>query len=445
MKAVLTLAVKDLRLLSRDRLGFFFTLFFPLVYAIFFGMLFSGASGGPSEIGIAVVDEDLTPASEAFIERLNGDEALAVHMVGARDAAADMVRRGERAAYVVVPKGYGVASEQIFWGEPMRVEIGVDPGRAMTAGMLEGLVTAHAFEEMQRVFQPGYMEGYVERSLSDIRASDDLNVAQRSVLESLMSSLNSIHDVFPAQEAATQAAEEDGETGVEVAEGGFGGWQPIEVTTTKITDATGAGGAAMPTSSFAVCFPQGILWGVMACAATFAASIIAERSAGTLPRLTIAPLARWQILAGKALACFLTTVGLIVVLLLVAWVVFGVVPGSVSLLAVAILSVAFGIVGLMMVLAVLGKTEQAVAGISWAVVVVMAMLGGGMVPLMLMPEWMRTLGHVSVVKWSILALEGAIWRGFSPGEMALPVGVLVGLGVIGFVIGVSVFRWSEEH
>lgn len=42
MRKVLALAGKDLRLLIRDRAGFFFVFFFPLLYAIFFGFIFSG-------------------------------------------------------------------------------------------------------------------------------------------------------------------------------------------------------------------------------------------------------------------------------------------------------------------------------------------------------------------------------------------------------------------
>ena len=60
-----------------------------------------------------------------------------------------------------------------------------------------------------------------------------------------------------------------------------------------------------------------------------------------------------------------------------------------------------------------------------------------------MPPWMQTLSNVSPVKWAILALEGAIWRGFSLGEMALPCGILLGVGVVFFAGGVRAFRWME--
>jgi ABC-2 type transport system permease protein len=63
------------------------------------------------------------------------------------------------------------------------------------------------------------------------------------------------------------------------------------------------------------------------------------------------------------------------------------------------------------------------------------MFGGGMVPLLFMPPFMRTLSNASPVKWSILALEGAIWRGFSFSEMLLPCGILLTIGAFGLAIG----------
>jgi ABC-2 type transport system permease protein len=54
---------------------------------------------------------------------------------------------------------------------------------------------------------------------------------------------------------------------------------------------------------------------------------------------------------------------------------------------------------------------------------------------MAMPPWMLTLSHVSPVKWAIVALEGAIWRGFGAQEMLLPCGLLLGLALVTFLIG----------
>ncbi len=64
-----------------------------------------------------------------------------------------------------------------------------------------------------------------------------------------------------------------------------------------------------------------------------------------------------------------------------------------------------------------------------------AIVVGGMFPLFLMPPWMQTASNVSPVKWGIFALEGGIWRGFTLADLAAPCGVLIAIGVAGFVGG----------
>jgi ABC-2 type transport system permease protein len=89
----------------------------------------------------------------------------------------------------------------------------------------------------------------------------------------------------------------------------------------------------------------------------------------------------------------------------------------------------------MTLMSVLGKTEEAVSGAAWGSNMVMAMFGGAMIPLAFMPRFMAALGQASPVKWSILALEGAIWRGFTPGEMLIPCAVLLAVGAVCLAIG----------
>jgi ABC-2 type transport system permease protein len=187
-------------------------------------------------------------------------------------------------------------------------------------------------------------------------------------------------------------------------------------------------------SKWDISFPQSMLWGVLACAATFAISIVRERKQGTLLRLQAAPVSRSQVLFGKATACFLAVLGVIVMMVILGTV-LGMRPRSPALLAVASVCVAFCFVGVMALMSVLGKTEEAVSGAAWGANMIMAMFGGGMIPLAFMPSFMATLSQASPVKWSILALEGAIWRGFSPSEMLLPCGVLLSVGTVCLALG----------
>lgn len=198
--------------------------------------------------------------------------------------------------------------------------------------------------------------------------------------------------------------------------------------------------SARPSSYFAISFPQGIVWGLMMCAMTFGMALVSERSSGTLVRLRVAPISRGHILAGKGGACLVVVLAVQALLIALGALVFDLELGAPAALVMAAVSAAICFVGVMMLLSVLGRTEKAASGYATGVMIVLMMLGGGMVPLMFMPEWMQVAGAVSPVKWALLALEGATWRDFSVAEMARPCAILAGFGIGGFAVGAAVFR-----
>ena len=187
-------------------------------------------------------------------------------------------------------------------------------------------------------------------------------------------------------------------------------------------------------SRWDITFPQSMMWGVLGCVAGFSISFVREKTQGTLVRLQVAPISHQHIVIGKALGCFIAVTGVLVVMTLIGYC-LGMRPRSYTMLAVAAGFVAFCFVGIMMLMSVIGKTEEAVGGASWGINMILAMFGGCMIPVMFMPSAMVPLSHFSPVKWSILALEGAIWRGFSVSEMLFPLTVLCGVGVVTIAIG----------
>jgi ABC-2 type transport system permease protein len=439
MAAVVALALKDLRLLLRDKMGFFFTLIFPLMYAVFFGLIMGGMNdeGGASAIPILVVDEDRTAGSARFLERLKRTEGIGVEPAESLEAAVDQVARGRRAAYLRIAAGFGAASERIFWGEPQRIELGVDPSRSAEAGMLQGIVMKVAFTGFQEIFSDRQaMQRNTDLARAALAQATDMDPASRSVMGGFFDSLDRVMGEVGAPPAWGGA---EGSAGAADAAGAGAGWQPVEVVTRPITRSRSAGPRI--TNSFTISFPQAIVWGVMGAAAAFGISMVSERTGGTLARLRVAPISRTHVLAGKALACFITIVTVATFLLAVAMLFFGVRPGLAALphLVVTVAAIGVAFVGIMMLLSVLGRSEAAAGGIGWAALVVMAMLGGGMIPLFLLKGWMRTLSHASPVKWAILSMEGVLWRGFDTTALLLPWTILVAVGVVTFAVGAWVF------
>ena len=89
----------------------------------------------------------------------------------------------------------------------------------------------------------------------------------------------------------------------------------------------------------------------------------------------------------------------------------------------------------MMLIASLGKTEQTASGAAWAIMMPLSMIGGAMVPQFVMPAWMQSMSVISPIRWSLLAIEGGIWRQFTLSEMVLPCTILISIGIACFVVG----------
>lgn len=416
---MLAVAAKDLRLLFRNKGDLFFAVGWPLLLAVFFGVIFSGPSEGRSPLAVAVVDLDATPESRDFLDRLEKGAGLSVERVATREEAAALVRQAKRVAYVVLPSGFGPATARPFVGAGARVELGVDPSRQAEAAMLEGVLAQQAAAGLQKTMgDRTSSRKMIEESLAALRIAPP-GSSSRGDTERFLVELDRFLEKAPPSS------------------GPGGPFQPLTVERTAVT-AERRG----PRHSFEFTFPQGILWGIMACAANFGIGLVTERTSGTLHRLLAAPLSRAQLLGGKALGCFTAILVMEALLLAVGVAFFHVRPSSPLLLALPLVSAAVAFVGIMMLMATLGRTEQAASGAGWAVLLVMAMLGGGMVPLFVMPSWMLIASNVSPAKWAILGLEGALWRGFSPAEMALPCAILIAVGLVCFTLGARAFRTS---
>jgi ABC-2 type transport system permease protein len=416
MDKIITLALKDLRLLSRDYFGLFWIFAFPLLFALFFGSVMGGG-GSQTAMTIALVDEDKSEGSKAFIQKLKEKDALKVDEVAARLEAEELVRKGKRPAYVALLKGFG-ESGGFFGKKTAGIELGYDPGRKAESGFLQGMLMEASLANMQQQFSdPKKSRVQLQKAFQDIDQAKTMKAEVKKALKDLFNGLDRFFNQM-GDKALTEAGP---------------GFSMGDNLTRK--EVFRAGSPRF--SGFEISFPSAIMWAIMGCITSFSISIVTERVAGTFLRLRIAPLTWGQLLIGKGLACFLACTGVALFLLLVGHFLFGVRLANPIGLVLAILSISVCFVGMMMLLATLGKTEQGVAGAGWGILMPLAMLGGAMIPLFVMPAWMQSASSISPIKWGIISLEGAIWRGFDLGEMLLPCAILLAIGLTCFVLGIK--------
>lgn len=435
------LCKKDLLLLTRDKTGMFFTFLFPVGFALFFGMIFGGAGGAgkDAKIDVAVVDLDRSEASAKFAARLRADESLRVHVPPAEsDAepmawAEKMVLTRTIVAFIAVEPGFGKGQDEMFMGGQGLVRVGADPSRTAERGMLQGILMKHAYSGMSDTFsKPEESRKQTAKAREMVRASKDLSAADRVIFETFFGAM----DTFMAR--AQRGAEDDAKkaAGAGEAKPGSGfAFEPVKVTFEEVKPKR-----TLPANAFAVSFPQGLVWGVMGAAMGFAVAFIGERRSGTFARLVCSPMPSWALIAGKALACFLTILAAMSLMLVLASF-LGVRLDNTLTLIVALLVVAFAFVGIMALLAVIAPTERSASGLGWAVMMVLAFVGGAAVPTFAMPGWMQSVSNISPMAWSMRCLEGGVWRGASVADIAVPALALVGLGGAGLVFAV----WSLKR
>ncbi len=422
MRSMLAIAVKDLKLLLRDQGDLFFTFVYPVLFALFFGMIFSGSGEKVQALKIDVVDRDDTEESHAFLARLAASPELEVHVTDSLKAQEDVLN-GRCMGYILLKKGFGQARKNPFWGESAEVELGIDPSRKAEAGMLNGILMKYAVQDMQNVFSDqARMKQSLRSAMSSVQKAADLDPARKATLVTLFNALDRFYGDF------------SGTTD------NFKGFEPLSIKEKSVVAIT----SDNQINSFSITFPQGIVWGLLACTISFAVSLVGERTRGTLFRIRAASVHKFAVLGGKALASFGASLTMATVLIFVGIVGFGVQVHSFLMLGVALVTVSIAFVGIMVLFSVLGNTERTVGGMSWMIVLLLTMIGGGMIPLAFMPKWLQTLSVVSPVRWAILSIEGGLWRAFGWRQLLFPLFVLLFVGFGAFLIGLWRFNWGEE-
>ncbi|MDD5063821.1 MAG: ABC transporter permease [Phycisphaerae bacterium] len=420
MKKVFFLAIKDLKVLISNKSNIFWVFAFPTLFALFFGAVYSGAGKEPSGMKIAVVNEDNSEFSNSYISKLQSYEALEISLSG-RDQAVEQVRKGKVAAAVVVKKGFGDGLEALLDSDEPKIEIASDPSRKMESSYLQGLLAKAQFEALgEKSTDRNWMRSQIGLWRDDVK---DVNDAKQATLYS------NFFDSFDT--LLKDVNEKDYKSG-------FGGEMLNFAKLDVNREHEG------PTASFQITFPQCLLWGILMCTSTFAISIVKERTNGTFERLRVGPIGLAHILAGKGLACFITCALMTCALYALARAIFKMPIGSLPLFILAVTCTLLCFVGLMMFICTLGRTEQSVGAAGWSILMIMGMLGGAMLPLIFMPSWLRPFSHISPVKWSIFAIEGAIWRNFALVEMVTPCLILLSIGTAAFLLGVVSLRRQDK-
>lgn len=167
-----------------------------------------------------------------------------------------------------------------------------------------------------------------------------------------------------------------------------------------------------------------------------------ERFNGTFRRLLSLPVNRSDLLTGKLLAAGLIGFGQVLLLFGAGALLFhlklGNDPLTFLLLTAALLFAATSI-------GLAAATTRLKSGAMTAPLILSALLGGCVFPLDLMPPSLRTLSYLVPHRWALTGYQNLIVRGLGLQEVLPQIAVLLGFGLVFFVIAIRRFDFARQE
>jgi ABC-2 type transport system permease protein len=377
-RAIGVIALNNLQRTARDRTTLFFMIVLPIVIMVVIGSTFGGMQG----ITIGVVDEDGTAASADLIATVDGEDIDIERYDSAATLRRD-IRAGSLAAGLVVPEGYGAT---------------LDAGDDVTVEMVSDASSASAAVVQARV-----------------RAAVGDQAVQTAAARAVAVAADGSVDETTAAGAAAELAADLPRVGV------------TSVSVDEGDDDAGIG-------TFSYTAPSNLVLFTFVNTIMVGSLIAIERRQGITRRMLATPHGTGTILAGIGLAKLLFALLQSTLIVGVGALLFDVNWGDP--VAAAALVVLFALVATavgLLVGAVSSGPDQASA-IGVPVGIALAMLGGCMWPLEVVPPVMRAIGHITPHAWAMDAWMTLIYDGGGLTDVAVELGVLalyaVGLGLL---------------
>lgn len=408
----LSIAIKDLKILARDR-GLLIQLFLlPLIFVIGFTLVFA-ASNGDGAIALPVVNLDGDGASARdLIEGLNGSGAVAVTLLSEGDAAGQL-EAGDITRVLTIPAGF---SAGLAAGERATLALVNSPeaGIEQTAAVRE--VINGVAQDLS--LQTQLMEAFRQMDQMMGMASEEVQVFTEPRIEAQARSqfdrsrtapLVSVTEQMPASLIGDQD---------------------------KLGSQTAVAG-------FIVLF-------VFLTAQATAQSVYDEKKVGSFRRLLAAPLNRVELLVGKIIPNFLITLAQIVIIFAAAVLVLPLLGmDRLSLgedpLALVILSLLLALCSssLGVLIAALARTEGQIGGLSTVGLWVMGALGGAFLPTFLMGDFMAAIGKLVPHGWATEAFYDLLLRGKGLADIGVELAVLAGFTLLFAAVGIWRFEFDS--
>ena len=366
--------------MPRDRSNLFFVFVLPLVLLFVIGLVFGGAFVSK----VAIVAPSDGPLAADLVARIQAVDDLDVVMVATESRARDEVRRNQIDAALVIP---------------------ADFDRSLTGG-----------DEVEIVYISGPTSGGFE---------------VQSVVNAIIARQAAV--IRAARFAAAETGVDDA-TASAAAEAAAAAVPAVTVVSEGDTSGAGSG-------QFDLGAAQNLVMFMFITAMASSVALIQSRKLGVSTRMLSTPTSVGTIVAGETLGRFFVTMlqGLFIVV--AARVLFGVDWGDPIAASLLIVTFALAGTGAGMLLGSSLSNEQQAGGLAIFLALILAALGGAMVPLEIFPPTMLQVAHLTPHAWALDGFSELIRFDGGLAEVQVELGVLVGMSVI--LIGLAAWRFRR--
>jgi ABC-2 type transport system permease protein len=397
----LSIAIKDLREILRDRRGFFFILLFPMLLIVVFGFAFGG-SGGNTPHNLAVINYD-----QGFVlnnQSVNFGNNLTQTLENAKysNSYADQQLKQEKIdAELIIPQNFSQATVSLINNTILETTNPLTASSSNTPNITSTLIIRGDTGSMDFGTTQGILVGLLSQYKNGI----------------VISTQNSIR--------------------------GTPGAQPTEYLSSTVEPI--AGTANFTTFDYQA--PGLIVFAIILLATTIAISFTREIERGTLARLRLSKMRGFDLLFGGMIPWSLIVVAQVVILLIVAIAIgFNWQGGINSILLAILVGVIGGIasISLAMIIASFAKNDRQAANLGTLIAVPVSFLAGAFfqLPQASIGTFMgQSFQIYDILPWThtIDALRTVLTYGGGWNDISYQVGLSVLLTIILFIIGVALF------
>ena len=421
--------------LRRDRGAMVLSFVLPLAFFTIFAVIFGKENNSTPKVTLIVVDQDRSEGSENLVKALDEEGSLWVHISpvnqkGARSGpdytaatAEAAVKAGDAPVALIIPPGFG--QHPIAFGPDAggsTLELLNDQSDTIAPQIVVGLLQKAAMTSMPSAMADEGMK-YAEQYMGGFTP------AQKTKVDGELDALRKL-------EAEGKAG--SGSSGSGDSENASAGIVQVKV---RAVVGKSAGKNKDMISFYAAAI--GVMF-LLFTASGSAGALLDEAESGTLERVLSTRVTMTRLLAGKLVFNTLLAFVQLVAMFLWGWAAFKLdffshLPGF----AVMGLCTAFAVAAFGMLLASACQTRAQLGALSTLVILIMSSIGGSMFPRFLMPESMQRAGLLTINAWAIDGFTKVFWRDLPVTALWPQVSVLLGIGVVLFVVARRIARRWE--